>query len=144
MTKANLDLYADPLGDLYVEWTIPISFISDNVISIDLPTYKYEMSIFSGIPIPFSSLAESIECEVHKIALNDGTQANEILHKVEKKFKGHHSLIIELDSQILTKTGSSLVIQFVVKKLVTKDKVFFNFVGSVVGEEVPGVFQILN
>lgn len=130
MTKAKLDLYADPLGDLYVEWSIPISFISDQRISFDLPTYKYEMSIFSGIPIPFSSLAESLDYKIYQIVLTDNNQTDKISYKIEKKFKGQHLLVID-DSQILTKKNCFLVVQFVIKKLVTKDKVFFNFVYTI-------------
>jgi len=130
LTKANLSLYANPLGDLYVEWKIPVSFLSDNVISIDLPTYKYEMSIVSGIPIPLSSIAESIESKVFGVFFN-GEDTNGIEHKVEARFKGRETLVITLDKQLVERKEGYLLIQYVVKKLVTKDKVFFNFVFTI-------------
>lgn len=131
MTKAILSLYADPLGDLYVEWRIPVSFLSNNSINIGLPTYKYEMSIVSGIPIPLSSIAESIECDIYEVSLDDNINTDRIAYRVEKRFKGRNTLVINFDKQILDNQASFFIIRFAVRKLVTKDKVFFNFVYTI-------------
>lgn len=126
MKNVTLDLYADPVGDLYVEWTIPIELISEKVITVGLPTYKYEMSYFFGIPVPFSSLAETLESEVFEITIPNSN--SKVDYSLKKEFKGDTFLIISLSDEQFSSKDHLLTIKFIVKKLVTKDKVFFNFV----------------
>jgi hypothetical protein len=129
--KAILNLFANPLGDLYVEWKIPIVLLTNTTLKIDLPVYKYEMSIFLGIPIPLSSIAEPVETEVLDVTLDGHTSPNRLSYKVVNEFKGYRFLIIEFDAQLLDKKESVLTVQFVVKKIVTKDRIFFNFVYTI-------------
>jgi hypothetical protein len=114
----HLSLYADPLGDLYVEWKIT----EQKPVVINLPNYKYEMSNLLGIPVPFSSIAEKLESEVFKIYL-EKTPAEEIPYTMQKDFHGANSLLTSAPE-----AGDVLVIQYVIRNLVTRDKIFFNFV----------------
>ena len=126
MNKINLDLYADPIGDLYIEWKIPTQIISNLTINIGIPTYKYEMSYFWGMPVPLSSLAESIDCEIFQVILTENKD-EKINYSIKKEFRGHSFLVINLNEKILS-SKDILCIQYIAKKLVTKDKIFFNFV----------------
>ena len=125
-SKTILELYADPLGDLYAEWKIHISIIPESIIQIGLPTYKYEMSYFLGVPVPFSSLAEKLTSEVFKVSI-ESTDLK-IDHEREMGVRGEDLLVIKLTEHQLSLKDKILSIQTFVRNLVTKDKIFFNFV----------------
>lgn len=127
VNSSNLFVYADPLGDLYIEWKIPFDIIYSDLVFV-LPTYKYEMSYLLGVPVPFSSLAEDIETEVFNVFVLDKLSI-EINYITKKEFKGYKNLVIE-NYQLKDEAFKNeiLVVQFVIRKLVNKDKIFFNFV----------------
>jgi len=114
----KLKLYADPLGDFYVEWKIATA----EKITVNLPHYKYEMSNLLGIPVPFSSIAEKIECEVLNVYLEN---APDIVkpYIVQKKFMGGFDLLVTDNSP-----DQTIVIQYVIRNLVIRDKIYFHFV----------------
>ncbi|MEO6523040.1 MAG: hypothetical protein ABIN91_15260 [Mucilaginibacter sp.] len=115
----KLSLYADPLGDLYVEWTIT----TGKRLEINLPHYKYEMSNLLGIPVPFASIAERIESSVFRV-FRDSTPESFVNFELREDFNGARNVVIEIAEEQVLK------VQYVIKNLVNRDKVFFSFVFS--------------
>lgn len=115
----KLSLYADPLGDLYVEWKIA----TDKNIEINLPHYKYEMSNLLGIPVPFSSMAEKIDSTVIKV-FGQSDPELPISYEIRADFNGTRYLVIVISEE------QTITVQYVVRNLVNRDKIFFSFVFS--------------
>jgi len=125
--KVQLNLHGDPLGNVYVEWKIPFELIQNN-ITIELPTYKYVMSKFLGIPVPFSSIAKPITSEIFKVFYNTNEEKG-LAYRIEKKFQGRRILKIEFDNWVLDKKSKEeLTIQYELKDLIIKDRIFFHYV----------------
>lgn len=139
MTKAKLKIDADPLGNVHIEWSIPVSLLQEKKLNIFLPSYKYEMSVFSGIPLPFSSIAETLECDVFRVALQNGQHLEDYEYTIKETFHGIRQIDVG-PSPAFRSDEECIIIQFTVKNLVNSDKVFFNFVftlGSPVSGSLP-------
>jgi len=117
----KLSLLADPLGDLYVEWSITTNMH----LEINLPHYKYEMSNLLGIPVPFASMAEKIDCAVFKV-FRSSEPDSLVSFVIKEDFNGARNLCIEISEE------QSITVQYVIRNLVNRDKIFFNFVFSLV------------
>lgn len=75
-----------PLGNVKIEWQVPISLIKEkDSIEIEVPGYKYDLPTFGTIPVPFSSKAFPLNFKFGKLPdkaiceIRDGVYGNKIL-----------------------------------------------------------------
>lgn len=112
------DIFVDfeftPLGNLKIEWRIPMALLKDkSLIEFEVPGYKYDLPTFGTIPVPFSSKAFPLNIRLSNLPkkvnsdLREGLYGNKIITlKIEEinRSKEHFTFRYEI-ANILNNDG---------------------------------------
>ncbi len=107
----------NPLGNLKVEWQIPMILLKEKKsIDFEIPGYKYDLPKFAGIPVPFSSKA---------FLLN--TRLITLPEKVESEFKDglYGSRTLALDLSETSKNKDYFTFSYEVENILNNDGIYF-------------------
>lgn len=133
--KLYVNLYANQLRDLFIEWKMPLL---NGVTEYDVPCpyFKYEMPFILGIPIAISSVGYEIDVEILEcVAVDLFDHKNQEVPlkniKIIEVFSGNKIIKINLDGLDILDLNY-LIVKIKAKKFVNIDPVFFNFTYAIV------------
>lgn len=133
--KCSINLIANQLGDLFIEWKIPL-YEGVKEYILPSPYFKYEMPFVIGIPIPTSSIAYEIEVEILRCVAvtSPNSEDQKEIGDVEiiKFFSGNKGIKVLLEEGFDFSVYKYLVLQIKAKNFINKDSVFFNFTYAVI------------
>ncbi len=126
----NINISANQLGDLWVQWEIPIIKNTKQYI-IPCPFFKYRMPKLLGIPLLISEIAETTITSIYSSEIvnniNSSIKSDIInLTKIIENYGGSKSIIITTPIN-LEKKYNIIRLQIKIKNYICTDPIFFDF-----------------
>ncbi len=106
-----------PLGNLKVEWQIPMTLLREKTsIEFEIPGYKYDLPKFGSIPVPFSSKAIALKSQLIALPKKVKSEIKEGLYESK-------TITLELSEINMNKEYFSF--SYEVEKILNNDGIYF-------------------
>lgn len=126
--RADINIFANPLGSITIEYIIPLSGIGDKFETY-LPAFKYDFPILFNIPVPIGLIATKVENEIIYCRLfnsEDPGLSYDLIYDELRLISGESGLRVELDS-LKFQQYDHLQIQISTLNMVRYDSYYFSF-----------------